>query len=615
MKKVLNISTVQQALRRLPIAFLIAGSGFLPNASAVRYTIDFQGKAVDPQKCECFFKLLGDYKYYSPKDYWSRFNSENCKLSIENKEEDDSYDVVFKNGSITKEESQKFPEANVDSLTFDGCKGELDLSEIFQRSVGKILMEKCNFTIAENCFKYTENFEPNNSKLLLENGLFSIPDEIEDWNGNARIILPKRAEFANNTTLEAPLSIPFKAAVSVLQHGLCTLGYYYGHIEFEEFSLIRTENEKLRKELESVREEHKAEIEKLQRNLDKEKDKRISGVNSLQAQIKDAQKACKKTKEELKEKNSKVATLLQALSVAQNEFETAKFEKEKCEKTNAALKEKIRNFEIKCKLLESSKKNLGFQMKELQASNSELKKANENLGKENDELKEEISRRLETIQLAEEAVKRNKELTKANEKLRDAKEEANNTVKKLNKDIKTLKKYCKITTEWADYNVSLIGDMKKLGTIGNVKVFLNEAGYWKKQQETKEKLEGNEDSKNLKTKKGKWLEFDPISFINNTELNESKEEEEEKEEPKKESKDYFEIRTDNFKEDYFDEKENFQNQEKMIIGGSKKINERGNQRNYRGRYQNNFQRGRGKMMVHKPRGRGRPQYDPNYYQK
>ena len=130
----------------------------------------------------------------------------------------------------------------------------------------------------------------------------------------------------------------------------------------------------------------------------------------------------------------------------------------------------------------------------------ELKKANENLRKENDKLKEEISRRLETIQLAEEAVKRNKELTKANEKLRDAKEEANNTVKKLNKDIKTLKKYCKITTEWADYNVSLIGDMKKLGTIDNVKVFLNEADYWKKQQETKEKLEGNEDSKNLRTK-------------------------------------------------------------------------------------------------------------------
>ena len=389
MKKVLNISTVQQALRRLPVAFLIAGSGFLPNASAVRYTIDFQGKAVDPQKCECFFNLLGKYAYYSPKDYWSRFNSENCKLSIENKEEDDSCDVVFKNGSITKEESQKFPEANVDSLTFDGCKGKLDLSEVFQRSVGKILMKECNFTIAENCFKYTKNFEPNNSKLLLENGLFSIPDEIEDWSGNARIILPKRAEFANNTTLEAPLSIPFNAAVSVLQHCLCTLGYYYGHIEFEEFSSIRAENERLRKELESVRKEHKAEIEKLRGDLDKEKVKRNSSVNHLQAQIKDAQKACKKTKEELKEKNLKVATLLGAVSVAQNEFETAKVEKEKCEKTNAALEEKIRNFKIKCKSLESNKDKLNAQIENLRGLNSELEKANKNLGKENDELKEE----------------------------------------------------------------------------------------------------------------------------------------------------------------------------------------------------------------------------------
>lgn len=226
---------------------------------------------------------------------------------------------------------------------------------------------------------------------------------------------------------------------------------------------------------------------------------------------------------------------------------------------------------------------------------------------------------METIQLAEEAVKRNKELTKANEDLRDAKEEANNTVKKLNKDIKTLKKYCKITTEWADYNVSLIGDMKKLGTIDNVKVFLNEADYWKKQQETKEKLEGNEDSKNLKTKKGKWLEFDPILFIN-TKPNESKEEEgeeeEEKEEPKKESKDYFEIRTDNFKEDYFDEEEKFsKSRENDYWRFKENKRDRGNQRNYRGRYQNNFQRGRGKMMVNKPRGRGRPQYDPNYYQK
>ena len=376
MKKVLNISTVQQALRRLPVAFLIAGSGFLPNASAVRYTIDFQGKAVDPQKCECFFKLLGDYRHWSPEDYWSRFNSGNCKLSIENKEEDDSYDVVFKNGSITKEESQKFPETNLDSLTFDECNGELDLSEIFQRSVGKILMEKCNFTIAENCFKYTKNFEPCDSNLFLENGLFYIPDEIGNWSGDARIILPKVAPRANGTALEAPLAICFNAAVGVLRHCQGPLGYYYGHIKFlkpaevapgnagykEKYERIKVlfqnllkENTQLRKEIKDLKgqieisnKEHKEKVKNMQtareRAIQDLKKKHKKKVQDLANQPKT--KELKKLTEESKRKDEDIQSQAQRIKELEELLAKTK---------NACARIVERNKELDARMVEKTK--------------------------------------------------------------------------------------------------------------------------------------------------------------------------------------------------------------------------------------------------------------------
>lgn len=309
MKKVLNISTVQQALRRLPVAFLIAGSGFLPNASAVRYTIDFGEKSIEYEKCKEFFSYiqLGGPRAICDAYCQEALDPQYCKLSL-TEEEELSCDVVFKNGSITKEESQKFPEANLDSLTFDGCKGKLDLSEIFQRSVGKILMEKCNFTIAENCFKYTKNFEPCNSDLFLENGLFHIPDEIKDWIGNAHIILPKVARRANNTTLEAPLSIPFNAAVDVLRRCQCSLGYCYGHIKFLKPAEVAPENAEYKEKYEKIK---VLSQDLLERNTQLRKEiKDLEGQIEIsneehKKKVKNMQTAHERAIQELKEKHKK----------------------------------------------------------------------------------------------------------------------------------------------------------------------------------------------------------------------------------------------------------------------------------------------------------------------
>ena len=384
MKKVLNISTVQQALRRLPVAFLIAGSGFLPNASAVRYTIDFGGKSIEYEKCEKFFDCV---QLEAPRDIRDAYCREAldpkyCKLSL-TKKEDDSCDVVFKNGSITKEESQKFPKANLDSLTFDGCKGKLDLSEIFQRSVSKILMEKCDFTIAENCFKYTKNFEPCNSDLFLENGLFHIPDEIKDWIGNAHIILPKVARRANNTTLEAPLSIPFNAAVDALRRCQCSLGYYYGHIKFlkpaevapenaeykekyEEIKVLsqnllekntqqRKEILNLKEQIEVLKNEHREKVDNMQRA-------RESDMRELKEKREEAAQKLKKVSQELERKNKEIASKDQRIKELEDYLEGSK-------KVSVYLKEELARKQLET---EAQRREIENKQREIDRKDSEL---------------------------------------------------------------------------------------------------------------------------------------------------------------------------------------------------------------------------------------------------
>ena len=390
----------------------------------------------------------------------------------------------------------------------------------------------------------------------------------------------------------------------------------------EQLSSLQTQYNRLNKELEEIKRknkedsaQYKLEVTELKEKA-KEKDRVIGALGK---EIEKLEKERKREKDNFVEimtsKGNKESNLFSLCEMLQTQLKGAIG-------TNKMYETNIKNMkDINMKLKkenESLIRNQGSTKERidgLKASNLKLEAIKGKLEAENNALKEEIWKSSETVRWAQEAVKRNKKLTKENEELRDAKEKANSTVKKLNKDIETLTKRCEIATKWANDNVSLIGDMRKLRTIDNVKVFLNEAGYWKKQRETKKKLEENEDSKNLKTKKkGKWLEFDPILFIKPNESKEEEEEEEEEEEKegsKEKSKDCFGIKTDGIKEDYFEE-EDFQDDYSRRFGWNKRG--RGNRGNYRGRYRNNFRGGRERMMVNKPRGRGRPQYD-NYYRK
>jgi predicted nucleic acid-binding Zn-ribbon protein len=526
---------LQRALRRLPVALLIAVSGYLQTASAVRYTIDFQGNPVDQGKCKCFFGLLENYGLWRSEDCWNDFNSKIAKLSVENKDEEDLRDIVFRNGSITKEVSEEFSQnicvKSLNSFTFENFKGELNLNPELQRRTETIRLENCEFTITENCFRYTKNFKPNGSRLLLENGCFHIPENMERWCGNARIILPKKAELANNTTLEAPLSIPFNAAVWVLGQGV-SLGYVYGHTEFEEFSSIRTKNEELHKKLESVCTKHKAEIEKLQRELDKEKAKRNSSVDSLQEEIKKIANTSRKRKEELEQKDSEMTTLQETLSVVQNKLEATKDEKEKCEGKNIALEEKICKLESKCKSFKSSKSKLNAQIENLQGLNSKLEETNKKLEKENTELKEKIDNQNETVAISKQNGKKYDDLEKEIKQLRENSEEKSDKlneilqqVKTKDKEISKWKKMYATVINWMKYAHNLITVDLKKNAPGMTNI-LHTKGYGTEIERLKsaiKKIENGDFKK--KDKKGQWIDLDEI-FGQKVDNNEQEEDEE-----------------------------------------------------------------------------------------
>ena len=528
--------------------------------------------------------------------------------------------IVLKNGTLDVQEAKKLlngVKASFD-IEFINCSGTLDLNKDLKKYADSIRFQDCKFETASDCFKGAKVLQFFGTTLEPLNGQLGFDEDAEVGADNGSFVLPQNMWIMN--------AIVWEKAKNRSQNKTTTNfeTEKTAHMENikEQLSSLQTQYNRLNKELEEIKRknkedsaQYKLEVTELKEKA-KEKDRVIGALGK---EIEKLEKERKREKDNFVEimtsKGNKESNLFSLCEMLQTQLKGAIG-------TNKMYETNIKNMkDINMKLKkenESLIRNQGSTKERidgLKASNLKLEAIKGKLEAENNALKEEIWKSSETVRWAQEAVKRNKKLTKENEELRDAKEKANSTVKKLNKDIETLTKRCEIATKWANDNVSLIGDMRKLRTIDNVKVFLNEAGYWKKQRETKKKLEENEDSKNLKTKKkGKWLEFDPILFIKPNESKEEEEEEEEEEEKegsKEKSKDCFGIKTDGIKEDYFEE-EDFQDDYSRRFGWNKRG--RGNRGNYRGRYRNNFRRGRGEMMVHRPRGRGRPQYD-NYYRK
>ena len=644
-KKIPNVITAQRILKPSLLVLIIAGSRFLPNASAMRWIFNFEGKQIKASEFNIYTEMLnfgdenpipetGKGKYKPTMDWLLEYYSfvkkqtegmRTNRLKREDKEDGESeITIVLKNGTLDVEEAEKllYGVRMSFNIEFINCRGTLDLNENLKENANLILFQDCNFETAPDCFKNAKHLKFSDTTLTPKNGRLGFDENASiDFHDSFAFVFSKNMQLENAIALEFAAQNPNKKQENVSNNVIESKENSKTEINLqtegvkEKLLSLQTGCDSLNKELEEIKrnnkdgEQYKLKVTKLEKEV-KDKDLIIENlkaiIKNLKAEVERLENNEKSIRKELSKTIQNKNTEQKVLSSTQKQLEDAKHNNETYKATIGNMKERNERLKKENEKLSKKQRCTEGYAKGLEALKEELEKEKEELEEENDALKGKIQKSSEAVQLAEKAIEENKKLKKTKDDLTNAKEKANDEIGKLKKDIKTLKKLFEIAIEWANYNVSLMDKMKERGTISSIKAFLGEADYWKKQQEIKKKLEGNEGSKNLKTKKGKWLEFDP---------NESKEEEEAKGESEKESKDYFEIKTDNyFKGNGFQEKNDCSRGFEWNKRGSRYHRGRGvyrgnyrgseNQGNYRGRYQNNFRGARGEMIVNNPRGRG-----------
>ena len=221
MKKVLNISTVQQALRRLPVAFLIAGSGFLPNASAVRYTIDFKDKKggghieasdlagyvtlLDPTSVTLLnqtsrIPILGlDFESVAQTQALFKNSKETGVKHERVNPSDPGSTIVLKNGTLDVQEAKKLlngVKASFD-IEFINCSGTLDLNKDLKKYADSIRFQDCKFETASDCFKGAKVLQFFGTTLEPLNGQLGFDEDAEVGADNGSFVLPQNMWIMN----------------------------------------------------------------------------------------------------------------------------------------------------------------------------------------------------------------------------------------------------------------------------------------------------------------------------------------------------------------------------------------------------------------------------------
>ena len=395
MKKVLNISTVQQALRRLPVAFLIAGSGFLPTASAVRWTIDFKNKQggshIMEKDLTIYTAIIRDWRAWNIQRTlkWSEFSKtewmtetgqmlmrqylynpliEQSKATgtVHECREDNSSEitVVLRNGILDAREAKKLlKDAGAPfNAEFVNCKGVLDLNENFRKHAKSIRFDDCEFEIAANCFKDTKVLQFYNTKLTPKDGRLGISKSTE-------------VQFDTDSWI-LPWELPLVSAICLEQNGKSIAGnnpdkntgkVSNGVIESEkpfetktdshprdsekELSSPQTRHDRLGKEPAETKiqkednESCKAKIRQLEEEV-KEKDRTIDG---LRAKLGESEKNEKDARhgllETLRSRNKESGMLVSSLEGAQEDLQAAQCRNRMLENTIAGMKE--RNAQLK----------------------------------------------------------------------------------------------------------------------------------------------------------------------------------------------------------------------------------------------------------------------------
>jgi len=542
MKKVLNISTVQQALRRLPVAFLIAGSGFLPNASAVRYTIDFKDKKggghieasdlagyvtlLDPTSVTLLnqtsrIPILGlDFESVAQTQALFKNSKETGVKHERVNPSDPGSTIVLKNGTLDVQEAKKLlngVKASFD-IEFINCSGTLDLNEDLKENAETIRFDKCDFKTVANCFK--------NAKLLQ-----FIDTKITPEDGRLGILKPTKVQVGGTNTVLRPL----KDVVIFERNEFfdTTLAPKNGRLGIDKTTTVGIDgNNKFfpyNMSLEIKRNNKDGEQYKLKvTELEKEIKGKDSTINNLYTTVQTLERKEANTRKELIETilnkskeqgilSSLYKTTQKQLEDAKHNNETYKATIEDMKKRNAQLKKQNEDF---VKNQRSTKEHI----KGLEASKSGLKAIKEKLEAENNALREEIRKSSETVQTAKKTLKEFKDLQERNERSLEASHNKSDKIESLTKNIKEkdrkireLEALLGIAGDFINNVHPLLRDLKKNDEY--IRNALFNAGYdgeVKKFNQSLGKLYEAGKERKKQHKKCDWIDFDfgePFSVL------------------------------------------------------------------------------------------------------
>ncbi len=531
MKKVLNISTVQQALRRLPVAFLIAGSGFLPNASAVRYTIDFKDKKggghIEASDLAGYVKLLDptsvtllnqtsripilglDFESVAQTQALFKNSKETGVKHERVNPSDPGSTIVLKNGTLDVQEAKKLlngVKASFD-IEFINCSGTLDLNEDLKENAETIRFDKCDFKTVANCFK--------NAKLLQ-----FIDTKITPEDGRLGILKPTKVQVGGTNTVLRPL----KDVVIFERNEFfdTTLAPKNGRLGIDKTTTVGIDgNNKFfpyNMSLEIKRNNKDGEQYKLKvTELEKEIKGKDSTISNLYTTVQTLERKEANTRKELIEtilNKSKEQGILSSL------YKTTQKQLEDAKRNNETYKSMIENMKKKNAQLKkenerlikqgSTKKRIGG----LEASKSELEAINKKLEADNNALREEIRKSSETVRTAKETVKKSEDLQRQNEWLAKTSNNKSGEIESLRKDIKEKKRrirelesFLGIAGDFINNVHPLLRDLKKNDEY--IRNALLNAGYDKEVKKFNQSLrklyEAGKERK--KQHKSGWIDF------------------------------------------------------------------------------------------------------------
>lgn len=464
MKKVLNITMVQQALRRLPIAFLIAGSGFLPNASAVRYTIDFKDKkggghieASDLADFRDLINVLGPKKSLEDqKKYEFKFlialgtKIPGTGLRFEHIVEsgdNSKVTIVLKDGILEDQEAKKLLDGVKMSfnIEFINCSGTLDLNEDLKEHAERIYFEKCDFKTVANCFKNAKLLQFVDTKITPEDRRLGIlkPTKVQVGGTNTvlrplkDVVIFERNEFSDTTLAPKNGRLGIGKTTTV---GIDGNNKFFPYNMSLEIKRNNKDDAQYKSKITELEEEIKGKDSTISNLRAKVQELEQNEISNLRARVQELEKNEISIRNELvvtiRNRNKEQEILSSLYKTTQKQLEDAK----RNNQTNKTVIEEMkgRNAQLRKENEKLSKKQgrtEGY-AKNLEASKSELEAINKKLEADNIALREEILKSSETVRTAKETLKKFKDLQERNERLLKASHNNSDEIESLTKNIR-----------------------------------------------------------------------------------------------------------------------------------------------------------------------------------